>query len=55
VRADLDAFFKKLFRGSDFSLSYGTDARRLFSVSATASKPFQVSQLVSNLSAAQPA
>jgi hypothetical protein len=46
---DLDAFFKKLFRGSDFSLSYGSDPRRLFTASATSTKPFQVSELISNL------
>lgn len=49
VRPELDAFFKKLFRGNEFSLSYGSDPRRLFTVSATSSKPFQVSVLLSNL------
>jgi hypothetical protein len=51
LQADLDAFFRKLFRGGDFSLSYGTDLRRLFAVSATVSKPLQVSELLANLSA----
>jgi hypothetical protein len=46
---DLDAFFKKSFRGSDYSLSYGSDPRRLFTVWATAAKPFQASELLSNL------
>lgn len=52
AQPDLDAFFKKLFRGAEFSLSYGTDPRRLFTASATASKPFQVGELLSNLDAA---
>jgi hypothetical protein len=47
---DLDTFFKKLFRGSGFSLSYGADPRRLFTVSATSERALQVSELLSNLS-----
>ena len=49
AQPDLDAFFKQLFGGSDFSLNYGKDPRRLFTVSAKSSKPFQPSELLSNL------
>jgi hypothetical protein len=49
AQPDLDAFFKTLFGGSDFSLNYATDPRRLFTVSATAVRPFQAGELLSNL------
>lgn len=49
AQPELDAFFKKLFRGSGFSLSYGADPRRLFAVSATSEKPFQAAELLTNL------
>ena len=51
AQPDLDAFFNKLFRGNAFSLSYGSDPRRLFAVSAKAERPFQIRELLSNLSA----
>lgn len=52
AQSDLNAFFKQLFGGKEYSLSYGSDPRRLFAVSATTSRPFQVSELLSNLGAA---
>jgi hypothetical protein len=52
AQLDVDAFFSKLFGGKEYSLSYGNDPRRLFAVSATSSRSFQVSELLSNLGAA---
>jgi hypothetical protein len=49
AQPDLDAFCKKLFKGSEFQLSYGADPRRLFTASATSAKPFQVGELLANL------
>jgi len=49
AQADLDTFFTKLFRTSNFSLSYGTDPRKLFTVSTTSERSFHVSELLSNL------
>jgi hypothetical protein len=51
AQPDLDSFFNKLFKGSEFSLSYGQDPRRLFTVSAIAAKSFKISELLSNLNA----
>jgi len=51
AQPELDVFFRQLFRGSDFSLSYDRDPRRLFAVSVASSRPFQVSELLSNLNA----
>jgi len=51
AQPDLDVFFKKLFRGGEYSLSYGSDPRRLFAVFATSSRPFLVSELLANLNA----
>jgi hypothetical protein len=49
AQPDLDAFFKTLFKGAEFSLSYEKDPRRLFTVSAKSTKQFQVTDLLSNL------
>jgi hypothetical protein len=49
VKPDLQAFFGKLFRGSEFSLTPESDPRRLFGVTAKASKSFTVSDLLTNL------
>src|SRR5216684_3355934 len=38
VRADFQMFFQKLFRGSEYSLSYGNDPRSLFAVCVKASQ-----------------
>lgn len=49
VKSDFRIFFQKLFRGSEYSLSYGSDPRRLFAVSVKASRPFLVADLLENL------
>jgi hypothetical protein len=49
LKSELDAFLRKLFRGSDYSLSHGSDPRALFGVNVKASQPFSVSDLLANL------
>ena len=53
TRAALDpefrAFFGELFRGAEYSLSFAGDPRRLFAVSARASRSFSVSELLEGL------
>ena len=49
VQRDLETFFQKLFRGGEYSLSYGRDPRRLFSVSVKSSQSFLVADLLANL------
>jgi hypothetical protein len=46
---DFQIFFQKLFRWSDFSASYGSDARKVFAVSVQAAQPFSVADLLENL------
>jgi hypothetical protein len=46
---ELNSFLKKLFRGADFSLAYPTDCRKLFGVTARASRAFSVADLLGNL------
>lgn len=46
---ELNAFFAQMFGGAEYSLSYGDDPRRLFGVSARASRPFSVDELLQNL------
>jgi hypothetical protein len=46
---EFSTFFRKLFGGSEFSLSYERDPRRLFTVSVKTSKPFAVAELLKNL------
>jgi len=47
---DFKALFDKLFRGTEYSLSYDTDPRRLLWLSARSSKTFSIAELISNLS-----
>jgi hypothetical protein len=47
--ADLQAFFKQLFKEGGVSLSYASDPRRLFSVTAKASQTFSIAELLANL------
>src|ERR1700730_8840085 len=47
--SDFKAFSEKLFRGSEYSLSYGNDPRKLFSVSVKAAQPFTVAELLEHL------
>ena len=49
IEPELRAFLQKLFSGSEFSLRYNSDPRRLFSVSISASQAFSVSDLLKNL------
>jgi len=51
AQPDLDAFFRELFRGVEYSLSYSSDPRRLFTVFATSSRAFLASELLTNLNA----
>ena len=44
-------FFDDLFHGSEYSLAFNSDPRRLFAVSAKASRPSSVSSLLQNLTA----
>jgi hypothetical protein len=48
---EFKAFFTQLFDGAEYSLSYSDDARRLFGISAKASRPFSVADLLKNLAA----
>jgi hypothetical protein len=48
---EFKAFFAQLFGGAEYSLSYSDDPRRLFGVSAKASRPFSVADLLKNLTA----
>ncbi len=49
VKSDLQVFFQELLRGNEYSLSYGSDPRRLFAVSVKASQRFSVVDLLENL------
>jgi hypothetical protein len=47
--SDLKSFSEKLFRGSEYSISYGGDPRTLFTVSVKAGQPFNVAELLKKL------
>jgi hypothetical protein len=49
ARPDFQAFSQELFRGVDYSSVYGSDPRRLFSVSLGASRAFSLADLLTNL------
>lgn len=51
LHSDFDTFFKKLFRGSEYSLSYASEPRKLFGVSAKSSEFFSTADLLANLDA----
>ena len=46
---DLRKFLQKLFRGGEYSLSHGSDPRRLFGVSVKTPQLFSVTELLENL------
>jgi hypothetical protein len=46
---ELREFLGRLFRGGDYSLSFGNDPRRLFAVSVETAQPFGVADLLANL------
>jgi hypothetical protein len=48
--AEFQEFAKKLFQGSDSSLAYNNEPRRLFGASIKASRAFSVAELLNNLS-----
>ncbi len=47
--AEFQAFAKKLFQGSDYSLAYNNEPRRLFGATLRASRSFSVADLLKNL------
>jgi hypothetical protein len=47
---DFQLFSQKLFMGKEYSISYGTDPRSLFTVFVKAPRPFSVSELLEALS-----
>jgi hypothetical protein len=47
--ADFQLFSRKLFRANDFSISYGTDPRSLFTTFVKASRPTPVAELLEAL------
>jgi hypothetical protein len=49
VKPELQAFFGKLFQGSEYTLSYGSDPRSLFGVYVNSNRAFLVADLLSNL------
>jgi hypothetical protein len=49
VNSDFQTFFQKLFRGSEYSLTYDSDPRKLFAVSVKAAQRFPVADLLRNL------
>jgi hypothetical protein len=47
--ADFHFFSQKLFRGKEYSISYGTDPRSLFAALVKAARPFSVVELLETL------
>jgi hypothetical protein len=48
--AEFQAFAKKLFQGSDYSLAYNHEPRRLFGASLKSTRVFSIADLLKNLS-----
>ena len=48
--ADFQLFSRKLFRGKEYSISYGEDPRSLFTAFVKAARPFSVAELLEVLS-----
>lgn len=46
---DLHLFLEKLFRGSEISVAYPADRRSLFGITAKASRPFSIADLLANI------
>jgi len=46
---DFQTFLQKLFRGREYSVSYGNEPRKLFAVSVKAAQPFRLSDLLEAL------
>jgi hypothetical protein len=49
VNSDLRAFSQKLFQGSEFSISYENDPRKLFAATLKTEKPISVADLLQRL------
>jgi hypothetical protein len=49
LNVEFQAFSERLFGGSEYSLSFGSDPRRLLAVSLKASRAFSVGELLENL------
>ncbi len=49
AHSDLKLFFGKLFRGKEYSMSYGSDPRRLFTALVKAAQPATVTELLEAL------
>ena len=49
LQSDLQSFANQLFGKNEYSLSYGSDPRRLFTVSLKASQAIPVTELLANL------
>jgi hypothetical protein len=47
--SDFETFFEKLFRGSEYSLSYTSEPRKLFGGAVKTSRPFATEDLLANL------
>lgn len=47
--ADFRAFSRKLFRGKEYSISYGEDPRSLFTASLKSAHPFTTAELLESL------
>jgi hypothetical protein len=47
--ADFHAFSRRLFRGKEYSISYGEDPRSLFTAFVKAARPFSVADLLETL------
>ena len=52
LNAEFQAFSARLFGGSEYSLSFGNEPRRLLAVSLKASRAFTVGELLTNLRSA---
>jgi len=50
LRPEFDAFFEKLFRGSEYLLTSAGDPRKPFGVSVKSSRTFSTTDLLANLS-----
>ena len=48
-KSDFEKFFQQLFQSGNFSTSYGSDPRKLFTVSVKTTQPFPVADLLKNL------
>lgn len=51
LHPDFERFFETLFRGSEYSLSYTSEPRKLFGVSVKTSQIFTTADLLANLDA----